>query len=127
MKILYPRGAGLDTHEDIIVACVRCVSVPEHREVDSFRSTTKGLLALSDFLVVHGCSHVSMEAVGVYWKPVWDVLRRLLRTRAGHRRTYLERAWPQNRCERRDVDRRPARTWVDPLQLCPSGRYPGVT
>jgi transposase len=32
------------------------------------------LLALSDWLAVHGCSHVAMEATGVYWKPVWHVL-----------------------------------------------------
>ncbi|MDR6496730.1 transposase [Paraburkholderia terricola] len=74
MQVLYPRCAGLDIHKDIIVACVRCVSAPAHHEVQSFCSTTKGLLALSDWLAAHGCSHVAMEATGVYWKPVWHVL-----------------------------------------------------
>jgi transposase len=74
MQILYSRCAGLDVHKDTIVACVRCVSVPEHHEVQSFSSTTRGLLALSDWLTGHACTHVAMEATGVYWKPVWHIL-----------------------------------------------------
>jgi len=74
MQVLYPRCAGLDVHKDTIVACVRCVSAPEHHEVRSFESTTTGLLALADWLAGHGCTHVAMEATGVYWKPVWHIL-----------------------------------------------------
>jgi transposase len=74
MQVLYPRCAGLDVHKDTIVACVRCVSAPEHHEVRSFESTTSGLLALADWLASHGCTHVAMEATGVYWKPVWHIL-----------------------------------------------------
>ena len=44
------------------------------RAVRSFKTTTKELLALSDRLAGEGCSHVAMEATGVYWKPVWHVL-----------------------------------------------------
>jgi hypothetical protein len=50
------------------------VSAPEHHEVQSFCSTNKGLLALSDWLATHGCSYVAIEATDVYWKPVWHVL-----------------------------------------------------
>src|SRR3984957_17849072 len=74
MQVLYPRCAGLDVHKDTIVACVRCVSPPERHEVRSFDSTTRGLLELADWLASHGCTHVAMEATGVYWKPVWHVL-----------------------------------------------------
>jgi transposase len=74
MQVLYPRCAGLDVHKDTIVACVRCVSAPEHHEVQSFESTTTGLLALADWLASHGCTHVAMEATGIYWKPVWHIL-----------------------------------------------------
>lgn len=74
MEVLYPRCAGLDVHKDVIVAAVRCVSVPRHHEVRSFATTTSGLLALSEWLASHGCTHVAMEATGVYWKPVWHVL-----------------------------------------------------
>jgi len=43
----------------------------EHRTV---ATTSRGLLALADWLAAHGCTHVAMEATGVYWKPVWHVL-----------------------------------------------------
>ena len=74
MQVLYPRCAGLDVHKDTIVACVRCVSPPAHHEVRSFDSTTRGLLELADWLASNGCTHVAMEATGVYWKPVWHML-----------------------------------------------------
>ena len=74
MQVLYPRCAGLDVHKDTVVACVRCVSEPEHHETRSFATTTRGLLALGEWLVEHACSHVAMEATGIYWRPVWHVL-----------------------------------------------------
>jgi transposase len=42
--------------------------------VQSFPTTRAGLLALSAWLAERGCTHVAMEATGVYWKPVWHVL-----------------------------------------------------
>src|SRR5688572_25203861 len=74
MEVLHPRCAGLDVHKDTVVACVRCVSEPTHSEVRTFATTTTELLALSDWLSSHRCTHVAMEASGVYWKPVWHVL-----------------------------------------------------
>ena len=74
MQVLYPRCAGLDVHKDTIVVCVRCVSAPVHQEVRSFGTTTSQLLALADWLAEHACTHVGMEATGVYWKPVWHIL-----------------------------------------------------
>jgi hypothetical protein len=72
--VLHPRCSGLDVHKDTVVAAVRCVSSPVHHEVKSFPTTTRGLFALADWLGSHGCTHVAMEATGVYWKPVWHVL-----------------------------------------------------
>src|SRR5438046_2320199 len=74
MEVLHARCAGLDVHKDTVVAAVRCVSPPVHHEVQSFPTTTRGLFALADWLGSHGCTHVAMEATGVYWKPVWHVL-----------------------------------------------------
>jgi transposase len=74
MQVLYPRCAGLDVHKDSVVARVRCVSEPPHDEVRSFATTTSALLELNDWLTGHGCTHVAMEATGVYWKPVWHLL-----------------------------------------------------
>ena len=69
------RSAGLDVHKDTVVACARiatggCVE----QDVETFGTTTAALLALSDWLEERGCTHVAMEATGVYWKPVWHVL-----------------------------------------------------
>jgi transposase len=74
MEVLYPRCAGLDVHKDSIVACARCVSAPKVNEVRTFGTTTRELLELSEWLTGHGCTHVAMEATGVYWKPVWHIL-----------------------------------------------------
>jgi transposase len=74
MEVLHPRGAGLDVHKDTVVACIRCVSTPKAHEVRTFGTTTRALLALADWLGSHGCTHVAMEAAGVYWKPVWHLL-----------------------------------------------------
>jgi transposase len=75
MEVLHPHCAGLDVHKDWIVACVRhMVDGDVKREVRSFKTTTKGLMALSEWLSAEGCTHVVMEATGVYWKPVWHIL-----------------------------------------------------
>src|SRR5207249_9537563 len=39
-----------------------------------FGTTTSELFALADWLESHRCTHVAMEATGVYWKPVWHLL-----------------------------------------------------
>jgi transposase len=51
MEVLYPHCAGLDVHKDTVVACVRhMVNGSVRRAVRSFKTTTKELLALSDWL-----------------------------------------------------------------------------
>ena len=75
MEVLYPNCAGLDVHKDTVVACVRhMVNGSVERKVRTFKTTTRDLLALSQWLADEGCTHVAMEATGVYWKPVWHVL-----------------------------------------------------
>lgn len=74
MEVLHPRCAGLDVHKDTVVAAVRCVSEPRHLEVRTFGTTTSELLQLAEWLSSHNCTHVAMEATGVYWKPVWHIL-----------------------------------------------------
>jgi transposase len=75
MEVLHPKCAGLDVHKDTVVACVRIASGKRvSQEVKTFGTTTKELLALSDWLGEQDCTHVAMEATGVYWKPVWHIL-----------------------------------------------------
>ena len=75
MEVLYPHCAGLDVHKDTVVACVRhMVNGTVKHEARTFKTTTKELLTLSEWLASEGCTHLAMEATGVYWKPVWHIL-----------------------------------------------------
>src|SRR5512143_3185784 len=75
MEVLYPHCAGLDVHKVTVVACVRhTANGTVRREVRTFKTTTKELLALSEWLSGEGCTDIVMEATGVYWKPVWHIL-----------------------------------------------------
>jgi transposase len=75
MEVLHPRCCGLDVHKATVVACVRLVIDGKAvKETRTFATTTAGLLALSEWLTETKCTHVAMEATGVYWKPVWHIL-----------------------------------------------------
>ena len=75
MELLHRRCCGLDVHKETVVACVRIASDGKAiTEVRTFQTTTAGLLELSAWLAAHECTHVAMEATGVYWKPVWHIL-----------------------------------------------------
>lgn len=75
MDVLYASCAGLDIHKDTVVACSRrMIDGKVMREVRTFKTTTGELLALSEWLGSLGATHVVMEATGVYWKPVWNIL-----------------------------------------------------
>jgi transposase len=75
MEIIHERVAGLDVHKETVVACVRLmVGGKVSRECQTFDTTTAELEALLAWLTACGCTHVAMEATGVYWKPIWNVL-----------------------------------------------------
>ena len=75
MQVIHRRCAGLDVHKQTVVACVRIARDREAAQhVQTFATTTTGLLALADWLTSHEVAVVGMEATGVYWKPVWHVL-----------------------------------------------------
>ena len=75
MEVLHPRCCGLDVHKATVVACVRLVIDGKIvKETRTFATTTASLIALSEWLTETKCTHVAMEATGVYWKPVWHIL-----------------------------------------------------
>lgn len=75
MEVIYPRCGALDVHKKTVVAGVRLAEESKVvTDTRSFATTTTGLLELSDWLTDYGVRHVAMEATGVYWKPVWQVL-----------------------------------------------------
>jgi len=76
MDVVYTHAAGLDVHKKTVVAAI-IVPAPGggwHREQRTFGTMTADLLALSDWLLGHGVTHVAMESTGEYWKPVFNIL-----------------------------------------------------
>jgi transposase len=75
MEVLYPRCCGLDVHKETVVACLRLVIASKvMKEIRTFSTTTTDLINLSEWLGENKCTHIAMEATGVYWKPVWHIL-----------------------------------------------------
>src|SRR6202008_3739732 len=76
MERVYERCCALDVHKAQVTACVH---VPD-REGEraelcaEFSTMTAELLALRDWLLGLGVTHVAMEATGVYWKPGYYLL-----------------------------------------------------
>jgi transposase len=73
---VYPRCAGIDVHKATVVVGLRRLDARGklHKEVRTFATMTRDLLALADWLAGHGVTHVAMESTGVYWKPVYNLL-----------------------------------------------------
>jgi transposase len=71
MQVMYERCAGLDVHKKTVVACVL---TPAGQETRTFSTMTADLLALADWLLAYGCTHVAIESTGDYWKPVFNIL-----------------------------------------------------
>jgi hypothetical protein len=60
-----------------VTACVRVPAAEGDRReqhVAEFPTTVRGLLTLRDWLAAHRVEQVTMEAIGVFWKPVWAIL-----------------------------------------------------
>jgi hypothetical protein len=67
MEITYRYCAGLDVHKKTVTAC--CLipggNSKEERQIRTFLTMSRDLLALSDWLSPHGMTHVAMER---YWR-----------------------------------------------------------
>ena len=76
METVVERPGALDVHKAQVTACVRTPGPDGRREqhVAEFPTTVAGLLTCRDWLAAHGVTQVTMEATGVYWKPVWAIL-----------------------------------------------------
>jgi transposase len=106
MDLLVDRVAGLDVAKDEVVAAVR---VPDgtrgrRQEIRTFRTFTKNLEELADWLASEGVTEVVMEATGQYWKPIWYLLEerefdlklvnaRHVKILPGHKTDVADAAW----------------------------------
>jgi len=76
MEVVHARCAGLDVHKKTVVACV-LRSGPGgvvERQARTFSTMLGALEVLAAWLTEAGVTHVVLEATGVYWKPVYNVL-----------------------------------------------------
>jgi len=77
MEVLVDRCAGLDVHKQTVVAAVRSPGTGRRKrdtQVCTFSTFDDDLVALRSWLISCGVTQVAMEATGVFWKPVWQVL-----------------------------------------------------
>jgi transposase len=82
MEVIHPSCAGLDVHQKTVVAC-RMYTGPDKTlqiEKKTFRTMTRDLLSLSDWLIEADITHVAMESTGDYWKSVYNVLEGIVET-----------------------------------------------
>src|SRR5262249_34190324 len=117
---------ALDVHKLTVVACLRTAEDSKvTTEVRTFDTTTASLITLRDWLAANKCTHVAMEATGVYWKPVWHILSdgefELVLANAAH----VKNARPQDRRQRCRMARRSvgARSHSRELRLRRSAVY----
>jgi transposase len=77
MDVITERVAGLDVHKDSIVACVLsgAPAGPVEREVRTFGTTTRELLNLREWLEQQAVTTVALEATGIYWRPIFNILQ----------------------------------------------------
>jgi transposase len=86
MEPILERCAGLDVHQETIVACAMYGSLDRRpkKEIRTFSTTTKGLMQMADWLIELDCLDVAMESTGVYWKPVWNIFEQEFRITLGN-------------------------------------------
>ncbi len=80
VQVLHPICCGLDVHKDSVTACL-IVETPagERIEQREFRTFTRDLRALKEWLLNNECPVVAIESTGVYWRPVFNVLEGTIR------------------------------------------------
>lgn len=77
MQIVYERVAGIDVGKKIIAVAVRTPGErpgTRHQQVRKYSSYYQSLTEMVAWLVAEGVTHVSMEATGIYWRPVFHAL-----------------------------------------------------
>ncbi|MCX4480274.1 IS110 family transposase [Streptomyces cellulosae] len=76
MDVVHERCAGIDIGKADVKVCVRVPGPGKRRrkEIRTFLTMTKDLLAMRDWLIAEGVTVVGMEATGSYWKPVFYLL-----------------------------------------------------
>jgi len=109
MDVIYTHCAGMDVHKRTVVVCCLTPGPPgaKANEIRTFGTMTADLLALLDWLVSQGITHVAMESTGELWKPIYNILE-------GHVEILVVNAWHIKNVPGRKTDVRDAE-WIADL------------
>src|SRR5262244_807719 len=76
MRIVYQRCCGMDVHKDSVTACVLLITEEGELRTEKreFGTMTRELKEMASWLAGEGVQAIALEASGVYWEPVWNIL-----------------------------------------------------
>lgn len=74
LEIKFPKSAGVDIGATLMQVCVPPTMADDNNR--SFGTTTGELYKLIDWLCDLGIDHVAMEATGVYWIPLFLMMKK---------------------------------------------------
>jgi transposase len=79
MQATLSQVAGVDVHKEVLVICalIDQADGSAKKEILECSTMTEDLIECGGKLVELGIKHVAMESTGIYWKPVYNVWRRL--------------------------------------------------
>ena len=76
MEAMVKRCAGLDVHQETIVACVLTGELDKkpESEIRTYGTYTKDLEELHEWLLEKEVEQIAMESTGIFWKCVWNII-----------------------------------------------------
>ncbi|WP_448638334.1 hypothetical protein [Geodermatophilus sp. URMC 63] len=80
MEVLFERVAGLDIGKESLCVCVRTPG-PRGRRVSqtrTFKTTTRSLVVMRDWLIAEGVTIAAMESTSTYWKAPFYCLEEVM-------------------------------------------------
>ena len=73
---LVPLGGGIDVHQMVVVATIDSEGLT--KETREFEIFTSSLTEMRYWLETNGIIHVAMDSTGIFWVPVYTILRRII-------------------------------------------------
>ena len=80
VEVLFERVAGLDIGKESLCVCVRAPG-PRGRRVSqtrTFKTTTRSLVVMRDWLLAEGVTIAAMESTSTYWKAPFYCLEEVM-------------------------------------------------
>ena len=77
MEIVYERVAAIDVGKKVIAVAVRTPGEragKRRQQVRKYNTFHQTLTEMVAWLTSEGVTHVTMEATGIYWKPIFHAL-----------------------------------------------------